>query len=616
MGKLMPDAPPQRPSKRPINRSQSTYTSFQSRLLPTPKPRPSTSSSAYRITKTTFTQVSFLCQKEGREEGWALTRSFVVLVNHKALDDLGPKPVLQDISSYKFLTSFFAYLPNQDGIKVKANKTLLASRHDYFRSLLDSNFREANLQEITLPFVTSTVFRVILEYIITGRFLKDIITPANVLEVYEAAQFFLLSELEKDVVKLAERTFAPTRVKLVSLLSSITDEFDTEEQYPTELLSPLVNKLFFLLRPWQPGTFSGLSPAALKLVLRKLPDQWMVNENLLAGHLLLWALEHSVQEVAEEGVLRLQEVKFCSEKVIDYCFETGFYKSQFKPGSLPMDIMEILPNSARQLKSTITSAPMPRIPLTRKMWAPILKHARDAISAVAPFVTWNRVHPNLLLFLKHTGVFSADMLQDAHNNIQAHLQEQLQHQAPRTQAPTPTLTRQNHGRHNLNRFGHLNQFNRIRPAASTASTIGTITRVASTASVAPMAGFTTCTRAGNPMMGGNNSIIHPLRHPLRSLIWESVQFSNNYSIVEDYCTLTAPWQEPVVVFTSTPFPAYGQYSWSFLVEKGCKCHSDIWIGLLAGPALTRAKIKANTLALNARTTGYAFGCQGVLHPVR
>src|SRR5581483_5613202 len=84
----------------------------------------------------------------------------------------------------------------EDGIKLYGCRAILAARSEVFNGLLYNGMKESYESQISFPTINSSGMGIILEYIYTGSIKENSLTKNNIIEVYYAADFFQLPDLQ------------------------------------------------------------------------------------------------------------------------------------------------------------------------------------------------------------------------------------------------------------------------------------------------------------------------------------------------------------------------------------------------------------------------------------
>ncbi|GES97495.1 hypothetical protein GLOIN_2v1656935 [Rhizophagus clarus] len=94
----------------------------------------------------------------------------------------------------------------QDKKKLHGSRAILAARSEMFDKLLYNGMKETYEKEITMPEINSFAMETILEYIYTGKIKEDSLNKDNTIEVFFAADYFNLPELQKCIVQVVKDT--------------------------------------------------------------------------------------------------------------------------------------------------------------------------------------------------------------------------------------------------------------------------------------------------------------------------------------------------------------------------------------------------------------------------
>ncbi|RUS34931.1 hypothetical protein BC938DRAFT_477723 [Jimgerdemannia flammicorona] len=145
----------------------------------------------------------------------------------------------------------------KDGEKMYASRLLLAIRSEMLRNLL----RESSSNKVSLPEITSVQFAVVLEYCYTEE--TPSLTFENAVEVFMAAEFFILRRLQEivvDYVKVNLADFASAG----RMLSKAVETFETNAEDNALFVAI---RQYFLSRKLVEGQLASLSRPALKVLL-------------------------------------------------------------------------------------------------------------------------------------------------------------------------------------------------------------------------------------------------------------------------------------------------------------------------------------------------------------
>ncbi|CAG8465665.1 17545_t:CDS:2 [Rhizophagus irregularis] len=115
----------------------------------------------------------------------------------------------------------------EDEKKLHGCRAILAARSEVFDRLLYNGMKESYEKEISFPKINSIGMEMILEYIYTGSIKEESLTKDNMIEIFYAADYFQLTELQNFIMK----TFKNTLKK------------NYTENYSPELLSKFAEKI-------------------------------------------------------------------------------------------------------------------------------------------------------------------------------------------------------------------------------------------------------------------------------------------------------------------------------------------------------------------------------------
>src|SRR5436309_1403730 len=89
----------------------------------------------------------------------------------------------------------------EDEKKLYGCRAILAARSEMFDGLLYNGMRESYENQISFPTINSSVMEIILEYTYTGSVKEDTLTKDNIVEVFYAADYFQLPDLQDLITK-------------------------------------------------------------------------------------------------------------------------------------------------------------------------------------------------------------------------------------------------------------------------------------------------------------------------------------------------------------------------------------------------------------------------------
>jgi hypothetical protein len=115
----------------------------------------------------------------------------------------------------------------EDGKKLYGCRVILAARSEVFDGLLYNGMKESYENQISFPMFNYSVMKIILEYTYTGSIKEKSLTKDNIIEAFNAADYFQLTGLQDLIVKTL----------------NITLENNYAENYLPELLSKAVETM-------------------------------------------------------------------------------------------------------------------------------------------------------------------------------------------------------------------------------------------------------------------------------------------------------------------------------------------------------------------------------------
>src|SRR3954462_8145351 len=115
----------------------------------------------------------------------------------------------------------------RDEKKLYGCRAILAARSEVFDGLLYNGMKETYEKQISFPEINSSVMEIVLEYIYTGITKEESLTKDNIVEVFHAADYFQLLDLQDFIMRAIKNTL----------------EKDSKENYLPELLSKVVDTM-------------------------------------------------------------------------------------------------------------------------------------------------------------------------------------------------------------------------------------------------------------------------------------------------------------------------------------------------------------------------------------
>ena len=82
----------------------------------------------------------------------------------------------------------------KDEKKLHGCRAILAARSEVFDALLYNGMRESYEKQISFPTISSFGMKIILEYIYTGMIKEESLTKDNIVEAFNAADYFQLPD--------------------------------------------------------------------------------------------------------------------------------------------------------------------------------------------------------------------------------------------------------------------------------------------------------------------------------------------------------------------------------------------------------------------------------------
>jgi hypothetical protein len=152
-----------------------------------------------------------------------------------------------------------------DKKKLYASRVILAARSDVFDGLLYNGMKETYENQITFPTINSIGMEVILEYAYIGSIKKESLTIDNIIEAFNAADYFQFLKLQEFIINTVKNTIEDNHKNNYSpeLLSKAVDTMILSEY--NILLNLLVETV--ATTPLNTIEFGRLSVTALQYLL-------------------------------------------------------------------------------------------------------------------------------------------------------------------------------------------------------------------------------------------------------------------------------------------------------------------------------------------------------------
>ncbi|CAG8507647.1 10936_t:CDS:1 [Ambispora leptoticha] len=167
-------------------------------------------------------------------------------------------------------------------------RMILAARCEVFEELLFNEMRETD--KIFFPEISTVAMKVALEFIYTGTVDENNLNTTNVIDVYYAANYLLLSALEEVTFSFIERILSSNiKTSIVKLFSAMITKFDVQEFKESRLFQLLCKKMMKI--PLGTLAFEEISFDVLKVLLSQTLDQdeyFATSEYGVFRYVVLW----------------------------------------------------------------------------------------------------------------------------------------------------------------------------------------------------------------------------------------------------------------------------------------------------------------------------------------
>jgi len=155
----------------------------------------------------------------------------------------------------------------EDGKRFCSCRAILAARSEVFDRLLYNGMKESHERQIVFPEINSSGMEIILEYIYTGMIKEESLTKDNIVEAFNAADYFQLPDLQDFIMKNVKNILEKNCKDNYSpeLLTKMVDAMPQTEDNDNALLNLLVEAVATI--PLDTIEFGRLSIAALRFLL-------------------------------------------------------------------------------------------------------------------------------------------------------------------------------------------------------------------------------------------------------------------------------------------------------------------------------------------------------------
>ena len=118
-----------------------------------------------------------------------------------------------------------------DEKKLHGCRAILAARSEVFDRLLYGRMKESYEKQIFFPKINSSEMKIILEYTYTGSVKEESLTKDNIVEVFYAADYFQLPDLQDLIIKTVKNHLKKNNTENYSpeLLSKVADTMPLSE---------------------------------------------------------------------------------------------------------------------------------------------------------------------------------------------------------------------------------------------------------------------------------------------------------------------------------------------------------------------------------------------------
>ncbi|GBC08013.1 hypothetical protein RclHR1_07860007 [Rhizophagus clarus] len=153
----------------------------------------------------------------------------------------------------------------EDEMKLYGCRMILAARSEVLHSLLYNGMKESYEKQISFPKINSSVMKMILEYLHTGSIKDEMLTKDNIIEFFNAADYFQLSDLQEFIKKIFKNNLEKDYANncLPELLSKVVKTMSLTED--NIFLSLLIEKISII--PLNIIEFGRLSIEGLQCLL-------------------------------------------------------------------------------------------------------------------------------------------------------------------------------------------------------------------------------------------------------------------------------------------------------------------------------------------------------------
>ncbi|CAG8495175.1 4880_t:CDS:1 [Ambispora gerdemannii] len=229
-----------------------------------------------------------------------------------------------------------------DGSVLYGSRIHLAARSECFDRLLYNGMRESGQYEIKFPEVSSAGMKVVLEFLYIGSIDANNLTTQNAIDAFQAANYFLLTEMEYEIMKLIQNYLARTqnKEKALELFSLVIEKINVTEK----------NGLFRLLVKYiLRGSISSLPVPKITLnMLKILLTQKFIkvsnNEYEIFRYIVIWGTYKISPKISAfyERILTVPSDSYRTSPVGQQYKDPSSFIHLPKPAAVIKEVAELL----------------------------------------------------------------------------------------------------------------------------------------------------------------------------------------------------------------------------------------------------------------------------------
>ncbi|CAG8561745.1 2493_t:CDS:1 [Ambispora leptoticha] len=205
-------------------------------------------------------------------------------------------------------------------------RTILAARSDIFDRILFTGNRDPCPTEISFPDINSSAMKAVLEFIYTGSIREEtLFKPSEAIEIYYAADYFLLPDLQDNILKLIEESLKENEYGLaVKLLNKTIKKMPlSQDNNLLALLTTYIAAIPLDSFPFEYFTMENLR-VLLSMTLNS-ETYFATPEYEVFRYIILWGASQISEEAISIFESRLPALEIAEQQIL---FPQEFFPNQ------------------------------------------------------------------------------------------------------------------------------------------------------------------------------------------------------------------------------------------------------------------------------------------------